>query len=105
MSFQSVQVAAEDGTVTLALAGELDLSDAAVLRRLLQPFEKQPLRLRVDLEQVTFLDTAALGLLLGVRKQLLNRGGDFWITGATGYPRQVMETTCVLELLTNPQHA
>jgi anti-sigma B factor antagonist len=64
-----------DGGVTVVhLAGELDLYNAHVVRdALLEICAEEPDRLVVDLGDVSFLDSTALGVLIEARKSLANR--------------------------------
>jgi anti-sigma B factor antagonist len=63
-----------DGAVVVALAGELDLYNAGDVRAaLLACCDEQPERLIVDLEQVSFIDSTALGVLIEARSRLSNR--------------------------------
>ena len=58
-----------DGTATLVLAGELDLTTVpALARHLEQVLARQPRRLVLDLAQVTFVDVAAARLLAGTTR-------------------------------------
>jgi anti-sigma B factor antagonist len=63
-----------DGAVVVRLVGELDLYNARDVREtLLQLCEEQPGRLVVDLAQVDFVDSTALGVLIEARSKLTNR--------------------------------
>ena len=65
----------QDGAVIVRLAGELDLYNTPVVRQvLLDLCEEQPGRLVVDLEQVTFVDSTGLGVLVEARSRLRDRG-------------------------------
>jgi anti-sigma B factor antagonist len=65
-----------DGTTVVRLAGELDLYNAHVVRdALLDAAGANPSRLVVDLGEVTFMDSTALGVLIEARKSLENRRG------------------------------
>lgn len=56
------------------LAGELDLYNAHVVReQLLAAAARAPDRLIVDLEDVTFIDSTGLGVLIEARARLANR--------------------------------
>lgn len=58
-----------DGTATLVLAGELDLTAVpALARHLEQALAQRPRRLVLDLTQVTVLDVAAARLLAGATR-------------------------------------
>jgi anti-sigma B factor antagonist len=63
-----------DGAVVVRLVGELDLYNAADVRESLLPLcAEQPGRLVVDLAQVDFVDSTALGVLIEARSKLENR--------------------------------
>lgn len=60
-----------DGAVVVRLAGELDLYNAdAVRAALADATGRRPQRLVVDLAQVEFLDSTALGVLIEARSKL-----------------------------------
>jgi anti-sigma B factor antagonist len=64
-----------DGVDVVSLSGEFDLSAAESLA---DAFERTSARSRlvvVDLSGVQFFDSTALGLVLGLRRRLLNIGG------------------------------
>ncbi|HEY7792731.1 MAG TPA: anti-sigma factor antagonist [Gaiellaceae bacterium] len=64
-----------DGVDVVSLSGEFDLSAA---ENLADAFERTSARSRlvvVDLSGVQFFDSTALGLVLGLRRRLLNIGG------------------------------
>ena len=64
-----------NGAVVIHLVGELDLYNAPEMRTaLLELCSEQPERLVVDLEQVDFVDSTALGVLIEARTKLDNRG-------------------------------
>ena len=65
-----------DGYVVVSLAGELDLYNAAAVREaLLECCAESPERLIVDLSDVKFIDSTALGVLIEARTRLANRRG------------------------------
>lgn len=60
--------------IVIGLAGELDLYNADQVRsELLRCCDEAPERLVVDLSQVTFVDSTALGALIEARSRLENR--------------------------------
>src|SRR2546423_419241 len=67
----------EDGeAVILRLTGELDLYNAPELRKaLVECAERNPKRLVVDLGEVTFVDSTALGALIEARALLGDKNG------------------------------
>jgi anti-sigma B factor antagonist len=63
-----------NGGVVVHLVGELDLYNAPDVREaLLRLCEEQPERLVVDLADVDFVDSTALGVLIEARTRLTNR--------------------------------
>ena len=62
--------------VVVWLANELDLYNAHLVREaLLEATERGPERLIVDLSEVLFVDSTALGVLIEARSKLENRRG------------------------------
>jgi anti-sigma B factor antagonist len=65
-----------DGAVVLSLAGELDLYNAEEVRAaLLEACSGEPKVLVVDLEEVRFIDSTALGVLIEARSRMSDRSG------------------------------
>lgn len=63
-----------DGGVVVSLTGELDLYNAEAVRAaLLECCADEPALLVVDLEQVKFIDSTALGVLIEARSRMANR--------------------------------
>lgn len=63
-----------DGAVIVRLVGELDLYNAPDVRSaLLELTAEQPERLVIDLGDVDFVDSTALGVLIEARTKLENR--------------------------------
>jgi anti-sigma B factor antagonist len=67
-------VAEQDGAIVVRLAGELDLYNAEAVRDALRECtERTPERIVVDLADVSFLDSTALGVLVEARAVFANR--------------------------------
>ena len=82
----------ESGAVVVALAGELDLYNANDVREaLVGVTAEEPARLVVDLAEVTFIDSTALGVLVEARSRMPNRRA--FLLAAPG-----METKRALEI-------
>lgn len=65
-----------DGAVVVTLTGELDLYNAETVRAaLLECCSEEPSVLVVDLEEVTFIDSTALGVLIEARSRMADRAG------------------------------
>lgn len=69
-----LEVVEQNGAVVVRLAGELDLYNAEVVREVLSDAAgREPERIVVDLAEVSFLDSTALGVLIEARGQLADR--------------------------------
>lgn len=69
-------VTRRDGAIVVALAGELDLYNAPVVREALAAaLASSPDRLVIDLSDVAFVDSTALGVMLEARAKLVRRDG------------------------------
>jgi anti-sigma B factor antagonist len=67
-------VAQHDGGVVVSLTGELDLYNAEAVRAaLLDCCSEEPELLVVDLAEVRFIDSTALGVLIEGRSRMANR--------------------------------
>jgi anti-sigma B factor antagonist len=65
-----------DGAVVVSLAGELDLYNAEEVRSaLLEACAAEPQVLVVDLAEVRFIDSTALGVLIEARSRMADRSG------------------------------
>jgi anti-sigma B factor antagonist len=65
-----------DGAVVVSLAGELDLYNAEDVRgALLEAWDGEPSVLVVDLEDVRFIDSTALGVLIEARSRMADSDG------------------------------
>jgi anti-sigma B factor antagonist len=78
----------DDTRQVVAVAGEIDLFTAPELKAALgEALESGRIRIVVDLTETTFLDSTALGVLIGAVKRLRSRDGvlniakTFEITG------------------------
>ncbi len=88
----------QDGAVIVRLAGELDLYTTPALRQvLLDLCAEQPKRLVVDLQEVTFVDSTGLGVLVETRSRLPER--DVLVLAAPG-----LEVQRALEISGLDQH-
>jgi anti-sigma B factor antagonist len=84
----------------IRLGGELDLYNAAQVRTALADATAQaPERIVIDLGEVEFIDSTALGILIETRTKLANRGG--LLLAAPGLEtRRAMQISGLDKLLT-----
>jgi anti-anti-sigma factor len=95
----------EDGALSIALAGELDLSGAAQMEASLAEAERslaeggKARRLVIDLGRLTFLDSTGLRLLL--QADMRAREGGYELVLRPGGPsvQRVFEVTGALDVL------
>jgi anti-sigma B factor antagonist len=72
----TISLESGDGYLAVALSGELDMATVEPIRpRLLAIAASVPGRLIVDLGEVTFLDSSALGLFLSMHRRVNDSGG------------------------------
>ena len=79
------------------VAGEIDMVSAPAFDRALTSL---PDRLELDLEEITFLDSAGISVLVRHHRQRCENGGSFRIVELSRAVRRVLEITGLLELLT-----
>jgi anti-sigma B factor antagonist len=85
----------EEGEWTvLAVSGEIDIATAPSLREKLHSLLADGrLHLIIDLDEVTFLDSTALGVLVGVLKRARTEDGELRIVCNQPRVRKVFEIT------------
>ncbi len=80
------------GVFSVRLSGAIDLPEEPVLTSYLQDFrEGHWPSARVDLRQVTFMDTTGLAFLVRLRRTALERGGQVTLVGASGICLRALE--------------
>ncbi|MBQ6950553.1 MAG: anti-sigma F factor antagonist [Clostridia bacterium] len=69
------------GTVTVYLEGELDHFSAQQIRRIMDhAIEESSIKSMIlDMENMTFMDSSGIGVILGRYKQLRQRGGKMMV--------------------------
>jgi anti-anti-sigma factor len=78
--------------VVVSLAGELDLSTVAQLRRrLLRIAESSTRAVVVDMADVRFIDAGTVGVILGARSILQARGLGLRLEGLHGVPAKLVQ--------------
>ncbi|WP_432505800.1 anti-sigma factor antagonist [Kineococcus arenarius] len=70
----------------LSFAGELDASNVETIRRLVHPFTRGARVVELDLSGVTFLDCAALGVLVELSAATRVGGGSLRVVGLRPRP-------------------
>lgn len=80
--------------VVVSLYDELTVTDAADLReQLYHKIEEGCAKFIIDMERLSFIDSAGLGILVAVHKRTKERGGQLKIRHAKGPVYKVFEMT------------
>ena len=91
---------AEDGDAALVVraVGELDVYWAPGFRDgLLHLIEgREGMRIDIDLEQVTFVDSTGLGVLVGAQRRLEERGGELFLRNLPAPTHKALEVSGLL---------
>jgi anti-sigma B factor antagonist len=92
--FRLAVVRADGDLPVVSVEGDVDLYSAPELReQLAELSEEGAPRIVLDLSRATFLDSMALGVLLGAKKRLAATGGELEIVVATPDVRRILEIT------------
>jgi anti-sigma B factor antagonist len=92
---------ASGDVVVMSVEGDVDLYSAPELRdRLAGLSDDGASRIVLDLTHTTFLDSMALGVLLGANKRLLASGGQLELVVSTPDVRRIFEITMLDRVFT-----
>ena len=91
----------DDTRQVVAVAGEIDLFTAPELKAALgEGLESGRIRIVVDLTETTFLDSTALGVLIGAVKRLRSRDGVLTIVNTDANIAKTFEITGLDQIFT-----
>ena len=91
-----------DGTVRLQLEGELDAHSAPEFQRVLSQSISNGAVVKVDLTEVSFVDSSGLAALLDARSRLEAAGGALYVVGASEAATRLFTITGVSRHLMGP---
>ena len=89
-----------NGTVALALAGELDIATIPQLQEVLDRARDEAPELTLDLRRLTFLDSSGLRIILTEHSRAQDAGRTMRIIRGPDAVHRVFELTGTTELLT-----
>lgn len=90
----SVEVSRDSGWAVVRVTGEMDIYGAPRLReQLIDLVNEGEQRIIVDLDQVGFIDSTGLGVLIGALKRVRNNGGDMRVVATTDPVVRTMRIT------------
>jgi len=99
--FRLTQDALDDHREIVAVAGEIDLFTAPELKAAIgEALESGRTRIVVDLSATTFLDSTALGVLIGAVKRLRSREGVLTIVNTDPNIAKTFEITGLDQIFT-----
>ncbi|GEM_PF-780324 len=76
--------AVKEGLFSVALKGELDSNGALILENLMNSLlDKQMYKVILDFEQVSFVSSAGVGMLLGLVSSLRHEGGEVYMANVS----------------------
>jgi anti-anti-sigma factor len=90
-----ITVRHERGAVIAAVTGDIDIATVGGLRETLLKLADTGPALIVDLNQVTFIDSAGLGALIGAYRQVTARGGSLHAVCSRPQTRKLLWLTGV----------
>jgi len=93
-----VDAKSKDDRVVLQLSGELDLASSAILERALDAAEIAATPLLVlDLDELKFVDSTGLRIILLAQEKSRERGQEFAITPGSQQVQRLLSITSVAE--------
>jgi len=89
----TVRFSRHDQTVVLHLAGDLDVATAPVLRQALAGIieDQGNLAVRLDLQEITFVDSTGLSVLIEALRRLREKGGHLTLANLRPQTRKVFD--------------
>jgi anti-sigma B factor antagonist len=91
----AITVRRERGVVIVAVSGDIDISSVTRLRERLSGLADGGQTLIVDMNRVTFIDSAGLGALVGAARRAAAHGGSLHAVCAQPQPRKLLWMTGV----------
>ncbi len=96
----AISCVVDNGTVSIALEGELDLANAPQLEERLADVEgREPTRVVVDLGRLAFIDSTGLRVLLQAHARARQSGRELTLRPGDATVQRVFEITGALDIL------
>ncbi len=86
----------ESDTIGLRLTGELDADGTPILRRRLQDLPGTGKRIHIDMENVSFVSSSGMGLLIHTARELREQDGDLFLHNV---PEDILEVFRMLDVI------
>ena len=95
----------QNGVVTIALSGDLDLATAPILSEELAPFEGNGVStIILDLQDLTFIDSTGMHTFLEARNRAMSNGQRLLVRGANPAAQRHIKIVGLQFLLDDPEH-
>jgi anti-anti-sigma factor len=95
----------QNGVVTIALSGDLDLATAPILSEKLAPFEANGVStIILDLRDLTFIDSTGMHTFLEARNRAMSNGQRLLVRGANPAAQRHIKIVGLQFLLDDPEH-
>jgi anti-sigma B factor antagonist len=95
-----LRVRTQSETTVVEVSGEIDLHSAPQLRaELLKVGEVAKPRYVIDLNEVSFIDSTGIGVLVGALKRAREKAGNLHFCGAQSRVKRVFESTGLMRAL------
>ncbi len=91
----------QNGRLTLRLQGELDHHEAAAaLRKISRVMDDYlPRDCVIDMEELTFMDSSGIALILKIARLMAETGGRAWVENARRQPLRVIDASGIDRLI------
>ncbi|UTH13512.1 anti-sigma factor antagonist [Macrococcus equipercicus] len=84
----------------IKVAGELDVYTAPELLEVLQPLRQKGTHdIRLNISQVSYMDSTGLGLFVGTLKELNKHGHELYVLGANSRIERLFDITGLKDLM------
>lgn len=92
---------AKDANLVVEIRGELDLLTAETFRNLVEKdlTRNKSLNLILDMEEVTFIDSSGLGVILGRYRRIREQGGKMAITAVKPHVFRILELAGIIRIV------
>ena len=95
----------QNGVVTIALSGDLDLATAPILSEKLAPFEGNGVStIILDLQDLTFIDSTGMHTFLEARNRAMSNGQRLLVRGASSTAQRYINIVGLQFLLDDSEH-
>lgn len=97
----SANIEHNQNTIIVRLGGELDHHNADRVRGLIEQamMKEQVKHVLMDLQQLTFMDSSGIGVILGRYKQVKARGGKMIICNANRSVNRLLELSGLFKII------